>query len=309
MGKMPIQFYLSSQQRAEMERAWYRFRMSQVSQAQNKPAHIILTVPRTGSNLLIWCLNRLPKTFFFYEPLNESVKGLVSPSLTGEPCLEELARLSQIPRCPISGFKIMFSQLANRKISVGQVAEKFPHAKYIVLFRRDLLMTYISLQLANQTGQWLLFRRHQREKARIEFRPDDYLYFCQRVMQFYREILEQSSITQSALFVEYETFSQNRVPFFKETLCPFLGVEFKDCWVGLERQATYHCPSEAVSNPEAIRPHLQSAERYLDWIPTSLSPNKTVPKETFEPGGKPPLQNLRRWNTEVLRPPVLSPES
>ena len=103
----------------------------------NRPV-FILGDPRTGSSLLVSCLNSNPGAFFGGEILSHfDREGLRHKWISKRAALNHLRNFVNAQNRPVCGAKIFFWHLRMRKISLKDLAKAFPEAKWLVLYRRN----------------------------------------------------------------------------------------------------------------------------------------------------------------------------
>jgi LPS sulfotransferase NodH len=126
---------------------------------------VILNAPRTGSNFLCTVLNSHPAILCHHEIFNPHVIGVARHLQNGDFCLgtmEERERdpiefLERVWRASLGrravGFKLCLWQheAAYRSVLSDPVVRK------IVLKRRSRVRTFVSLLLARQTGEWVVY--------------------------------------------------------------------------------------------------------------------------------------------------------
>jgi hypothetical protein len=126
---------------------------------------VILNAPRTGSNYLCTLLNSHPEILCHHEIFNPHVVGVArhlqnSDFLMGT--IEERERdpvefLGRVWRQPMGrssvGFKLCWKQ--NETIFRTVLAD--PGIRKIVLKRRNRVKSFVSLLLARQTGEWVIY--------------------------------------------------------------------------------------------------------------------------------------------------------
>jgi len=116
----------------------------------NYQKFIIIASGRTGSNLLISYLNSHP---------NIEAKGELFRDMQGKSCLEVWKDFysPKIKNIKTAGFKIFYTHPFNTEDkTVWEYILKDPEIKIIHLVRENKLRTYLSLEIANKTDEWLV---------------------------------------------------------------------------------------------------------------------------------------------------------
>ncbi len=126
---------------------------------------VILNAPRTGSNFLCTVLNSHPDILCHHEIFNPHVIGVARHLQNGdfrlgtmaERAADPLAFLARVWRANLGraavGFKLCLWQheAAYRAVMADRTVRK------IVLNRRNRVKTFVSLLLARQTGEWVVY--------------------------------------------------------------------------------------------------------------------------------------------------------
>lgn len=113
----------------------------------------VLATHRTGSTLLRAALDTLPGVSLAGEVLNQNNKPGIVEMSRGE-LLTYLDRSLRAERAPVVGAKVMLTHLRPGVLPPEALVEAYPDARYVVLFRRDLLAQWISTRRAAESGAW-----------------------------------------------------------------------------------------------------------------------------------------------------------
>src|SRR5262245_41730964 len=119
-------------------------------------AVFIITTPRTGSNLLVNFLDRLPGTQCLPEVLNWGLPIGPKPNASTRRAIQHIRRSLQTLTAPIRGCKLFLKHLDNYGLRLAALDAAFPGSKYIVLYRESIAEQYVSYELARLTNQWIL---------------------------------------------------------------------------------------------------------------------------------------------------------
>ena len=234
------------------------------SNVGRKSPLVILTSGRTGSTFFVDCLNSVPQIFIYEELLNHKVELGLPEGITGKKAADYLAKMFNLTVLPIYGVKLQLYQLRQRELSFAELPARFPNAKYIVMYRKDLLKAFLSNAKAIITSQWVVLPGQKKKNQKIGFDPLWYEEYCQRILEEYQELIWEPTIRKQALFVDYESLSEDRDRYFEKRVFPFLGLPTRKVRTNFIRQSNYQCPTEVVSNPEAIKPYLDDWRRSFD---------------------------------------------
>lgn len=150
----------------------------------------IIGAMRTGSNLLEKTLAALGDTICYGEPFNPAfiggprkveVLGWDKELRDADPLAFLEAMITAEPKL-IPGFRIFNDH--NRE-ALRQVLTDPNCAR--ILLRRDPLDSFISLNIAHATDQWILNRHKRRQEARIRFEHKAYAQYCKKLDQHYED--------------------------------------------------------------------------------------------------------------------------
>lgn len=213
---------------------------------------VILAVPRSGSNLLCTLLNSHPDVVCHHEVFNpegifyaldfrEMSPGLGSRNDRDREPLEFLARLWRHDwGVSHVGFKMTRGQ--DEQVLAAVLEE--PGVRKILLRRSNVLRTYVSELIAQQTGRWEVYRVTELPVDRPRLRVEAEAFFAHAQLNevYYtqlEDVLTRSG--QAWLATDYENlFSSSE----QRRLLRFLGVAH-DC-AALE-------PQSVRQNPEPLR--------------------------------------------------------
>lgn len=195
---------------------------------------------------------------FWGELLNpRSNIGLPASANVGT-CIDHVTKmLNRIESGP-RGFKLLLSHLRFRKISFSQLVQGMPGSKFLFLFRRDLLATYVSMKRGIATGHWM-----GTEDIAVPFQPTEFLKFATTIKWQYQRLFESPGIRNRSLVVSYEDLRQNPEELFETQVCPFLGVNYTP----LEKKPLIKGKDllRTLSNPADAKRWLSSPYRYLGF--------------------------------------------
>jgi len=186
---------------------------------------VILADMRTGSNFLesnlnaidgITCHGEAFNPNFIGYPNRTEILGVTQAMREAEP--EQL--IGRIRRAPggISGFRLFHDHDPRAlDICLGD-----PCCAKIVLTRNPA-ESYVSLKIAQQTGQWKLTNVKRRKDARVRFDPAEFDAHVSRLQAFQVYILNRLQRSgQTAFYLDYEDLTEAGII---NGLARFLGVD------------------------------------------------------------------------------------
>ena len=120
-------------------------------------AIFVLATPRSGSNLLIDYLNRMPGVYSLTEVLSAWLPtGPWKCHTPPAAAIRHLRYSLQTLKTPARGCKVMLEELDYCRLTVDTLAEAFPESKFLILYRQSLAQQYVSLRadLAARPERW-----------------------------------------------------------------------------------------------------------------------------------------------------------
>ena len=234
---------------------------------------VIIGAMRTGSNLLqdylnqcneVQCHGEIFNSTFIGGPDSVEFFGITMAQRDLSPRTLLNALLAHKGQAKSIGFRFFDSHMEaglNEWMSL-------PGAKAIILTRNPL-DSYISLQTALKTKQWLLRNASERQLSQWVFDPSDFLDYCSSLAQFYGQKIHDLAISGTPYFhIKYrELFDQSILA----ELAKYLHASAPKAGFvqNMVKQITGH-PSELIINFDAVadaerRARLMTPQ--LDWDP------------------------------------------
>lgn len=199
----------------------------------------VVSAGRDGSNLLVDYLNSLPGVSVAGEVLSAALhEGIRHKFITKAAVLRHIKYSLHNLDNRICGVKFHFAQMQTRQISLNDIRQAFPTAKFIILYRRSIARQYISQQRAVVSGQWLLRKHEKAIDNKIRIDPSSLNTYYDRIKQFYKDLPGQAWIKQCGVILSYEELTDHPQTLFDEIICPFLGLPFVKISTKLMKQNT-----------------------------------------------------------------------
>lgn len=193
-------------------------------QAPYQPV-FVLASHRSGSNLLIDYLNRLPGVQSHSEILCRVFPNGPSKRQAGRRwTVRHIRRSLHLLTAPTRGCKLMLDQLVMSHLKLDELQAAFSNAKYIVLYRESLAEQFVSKETAFATNQWTLSTGEQRKQARVYVNPARLRAYCESLQQSYRDVLGHSWLRERAVLLSYEQLTADPRQRLRNEICPLLGV-------------------------------------------------------------------------------------
>jgi len=230
---------------------------------------VIFAEMRTGSNLLEASLNGVPgvschgeafNPHFIGYPKTDSLLGVTMARRAADPA----ALLAAMRAAPgLNGFRFFH----DHDPRVLDMVLDDPRCAKVILTRNPV-ESYVSLQIARQTGQWKLGDARHQKTSRVLFDSDEFTAHLAGVQAFQLQLLRALQVGgQTAFYVDYEDIQDVAV---LNGLARFLGAEG-----GVQGLAT----SLVKQNPEPLESKvanfgaMEAALARLDRFNLSRTPN------------------------------------
>ena len=211
-----------------------------------------IATARSGSNLLIDFINNLPGVQTLWEVLCNSVpEGPHRARIRPAKAIKHIRYSLQTLSAPRRGCKLMLHQLARCALTIDDLENVFPGAKYIVLYRQSLAEQYVSLQAAMTTNQWAVFDGRTGQSTLVRIDPAELRSYCDRIRQGYRELLTHPAIAERAVLLSYEELTKDPATCLRDCICPHLEVPSSAPTSTLRKQHPQPL-AERVANYKAV---------------------------------------------------------
>ncbi|UWQ22030.1 sulfotransferase domain-containing protein [Jannaschia sp. W003] len=266
-------------------------------------AFVLLAEMRTGSNHLeasldalegVACLGELFNPHFMGAHNRFELDGIDMAARERDP-LALLARVVERPG--LNGFRLFH----DHDPRVVDAVLPDPSVAKIVLGRNPL-DAYVSLKIAQATGQWRLTNPKMAKAARATFDGAEFDALCEAQAAFRARVQGTLQRTgQTAFWLDYEDIGTLDVV---NGIAAFLGVPARlDALPGTLKRQNPGEAADKVANPEAMAAHLAGLDPFaLGRLPgTEPARGAAVPSMMAAgdllclpvPGG--PTRSLRRW--------------
>jgi LPS sulfotransferase NodH len=188
-------------------------------------AIFVLATPRSGSNLLVDYLNRVPEVQSLAEVLSAWLPtGPWKCHTPPAAAIRHLRYSLHTLKTPARGCKVMLEELDYCRLTVDTLAEAFPESKFLILYRQSLAQQYVSLRTALSTNQWLLKDGEIRKEAGVTINPVELRKYCDETRRRYRDLVAVPWLRERAALLSYEELTADPRRCLHEEICPLLGV-------------------------------------------------------------------------------------
>jgi LPS sulfotransferase NodH len=227
------------------------------------PVFVAATM-RSGSNLLVDLLDAHPDVQMLGEGLNPRTR-YGPPNLRGDSS-RALAHLEWLfRRCPRvhPGAKLLADQLVLHRLTLADVVQEFPDARWIVLYRRSLTHQLVSLKRAQRSGDFVAPSNGDAvESATVALSEEELRQFYRETRESYAAMLRDLEPCRP-LVLEYESLARDPQQIFDERIWPFLGLPRASVGSRLRRQSSGRLET-SVQDFERLRSVVESPEAQLD---------------------------------------------
>jgi len=205
---------------------------------EHRPFFVLATY-RSGSNLLIDYLRHIPDVECYGEVLliNAPI-GLSAHEYSPTRARHHLRYTLQSLAAPVRGCKLMLDQLEHCQLNVKDLRASFQDAVFLILYRESLLDQYVSLRLAETTGQWRTSHRASEDQLQIMVDPTHLVNFCRETRQRYEAIMRHSWLRDRSVLFSYEQLVADPRRLFVEQICPLLSLPPHEPKTQLQKQNT-----------------------------------------------------------------------
>ena len=263
---MSLYHWLKNATKLPRKRSWHRMKISLRYRLQRSPKEpvFILSTRRTGSNLLLDLLNSMPEASFAGEILNHRMAyGLRKNHVSKSAVLRHVRH--SINACPkkICGAKLIKTHLENHRLSPEDLLEIYPHARFIILYRRSLIEQFVSLKIAQRTDIWQ-WRKDFIPPKNISISIAELAGYCLDIKTFYGKLLEECP--PQSLLLEYERLAENPQEVFEDRVFSFLGVPSSTVKTSHVKQNTRPL-HEIIRNYDEIAPWINHPVTTQEYLP------------------------------------------
>lgn len=229
---------------------------------------VILTSGRSGSTLLTQLLNCHPQVVCKGELLNR--EELKKHQLIGadRQTLSNYILAGLLPLklwISYTGFKLFNEQLEYCKLSFGKLLGDLCSPSLIILYRENLLETYISLKIAFTTGIW--YSEHKTNQCSIEVEWEAFKEYAETERRRWKRSMSATRGMRT-IFVSFEELVENKDTTMKRLLT-FLNLSECDFGVSSVRQNPLPL-ADKISNYEEIMEKVNDLGLSLtltaDWL-------------------------------------------
>ena len=247
--------YLKNRTKLVRKRSIHRLKLFlnyQLNKGEKEPVFII-TTRRTGSNLFLEHLNSIPQASFASEILNQSMYyGLRSRFISKKTVLRHIAYSINACKENVCGAKIVKMHLEHHRITLEDLREYFPRARFVILYRRSLVDQFLSFKIAETTDTWR-WTDQFRLPSSLEISVTELLEYCKMTKRFYWDIFDRSWLKERALALSYEELVGSPQETFERVVFPFLKLPVSKVTSTARKQNTKKL-HEIVHNYQEIIP-------------------------------------------------------
>jgi len=212
---------------------------------ERKPI-FILAARRTGSNLLLECLNSIPEVSFASEILNKKMYyGIRSQFISKAAVLRHIKYSISACKKITCGAKLIKAQLDDHRITLKDLENLFP---------------IVSLKIAETTHVWQC-TKPMSLPCMVTVNVQELLNYCIEIKLFYQRILSNAWLRERAVILSYEELSQAPQALFERVLFPFLTLPVSPVKNTLKKQ-----------NPKSLRELIRNYDEIvsLDRHPSTF---------------------------------------
>jgi len=249
---------------------------------------LLLAEPRSGSSWLMETLNSHPGIDLRSEILNHKLNDAVAEFIDGGPeaqraCLEYLENQLSAPAkrsARFSGCKVLLNHLT----LIGRgfpdlFIDFFQQAFFIFLFRENLVLSEISVQLAHRYDIWHVKKEEQVTLRRILLEPPVLIANLERNLRRREKMRRALAAAQTRGFsLSYEELFSRRDSVLARIIS-FLGLDPAPLVASNEKKGNPFRPEEVIENFADVRAALQPYPQFLKMLLSPLPDRGDGPGE------------------------------
>ena len=232
---------------------------------ESKKHCFILCDPRSGSNLLLSYLNSNPNAYFGGEILCPTQAVSVRLRfISKKTVFRHMHHFVNHQDYPVSGAKIFFSHLESRGITLKELDQEFPEAKWLILYRGNILDQYLSMHLLLKTGCIIQFKNMKHEKPepiQIEtpIPKTRWRAHCEQIRNRYKDVLKIPGMRDKSLWVSYDELVNAPQTLFDEAIFPFLNLPRNLVQTDMVKQNIWKYP-EIIANYNEVKDFIEQTD-------------------------------------------------
>lgn len=214
---------------------WVLSKIRRALPRTNRP-FVVLSSGRSGSSFLVQFLNCHNRITCLGELLNRELledQGLIGASENYLIDYVSGSLLSFNFWRPCTGFKLFNEQLEYCKLSLGVFLGRLQYPSVIVLYRENLLETFVSLKIAFQNNIW--YSESTVNDTRIEVVWEEFYRYTVTERTRWKHSMSQIPPLCNLLLVSYEEMTRNQTSATKD-IFSFLGLIPYSCTATSKRQ-------------------------------------------------------------------------
>ena len=188
----------------------------------------VICVPRSGSTLLHSLFN-VHDHIQCYSEVFEPKYALHPTVLPNKQAVfTYLQRIVDSANTPYVSCKVFLRDLLKHSVSVSDLKNVFPGAKFIVLYRENALEQFFSYKFADATLAWIAEQEttaHREQQITIDI-DEFYTYRDNKVRQYKQVLQDLEAMTESVL-ITYQNLISDYETVLKQKVWPYLGLQFQ----------------------------------------------------------------------------------
>ncbi len=168
---------------------------------------LVVSSARSGSSLLVNLLNSHPKISCKGEILNPEflVYGNFQGQSKARILMHTKAMFFKFRKKNRLGAKLLIHQFDELGLTMNDLMETLNQPKIIILYRKNLLETYVSLKIAQKNNLW--YSEKQVNDDSIEIEPEKLLNYVQRQYELWKDVFSSLGKYENLIFLSYESLA------------------------------------------------------------------------------------------------------
>ncbi len=154
-------------------------------------------------------------------------------------------------RTRICGAKLIRIHMQNHQLVPADLIQLFPNARFIILYRKNVLEQYLSLKVAEMTDSWGMTNNFKLPSS-VPIDREELAEYCQMVKGYYEGLVQDPCLKDRSILLDYEELATEAQAMFDRVIFPFLGLPSTPVSSSLQKQTTKK-PSQIIKNYEEIK--------------------------------------------------------
>ena len=230
---------------------------------------VILSSGRSGSTLLVQLLNCHPNVACKGELLNRNCLQIYNLRGATSPTLINYILASLIPSklfLLYTGFKLFNEQLEFCNLRLKDILTSLLYPHVIILYRENMLETYVSLEIAFKTDVWYSEDGGSGERIKLDWQK--FLDYAETERARWKRSMMDMPVYSKVLFISYEELIENRNKTMSR-IFQFMGLDMCHVEAASKKQNPLSLKEKIINYDQIKQRVLECEESYAitkQWL-------------------------------------------